>query len=1577
MRKLIDGASASFGSLPGFRSSARSSDSPVQGSFEAPSETGAQESQVEEEALQSVADDWTFEERMEYVNTLDIWSAASARNFSIPDVAAHRFLAEVVGLARLPKPWVAARSRKNLRYYKHSVRGETSWRHPLEAALKDIGIVAKEVLPMPTEAREARVKQVHDAWSTEATEAWAKWQMVDSDDGRVYYFNVETNECTWDEPNEVVLLPFKTKMQSIGFLYEETYVLSLLQYAHQQHALAQQQSAAPPPYVQGVATSLPSPAVSCSKAASPASPAAPAAVPAAQPAAHGAAAATAQPAAPERRERLRQQLPAVATSPWGGSNGDESPKGMGIESFGMNSFSQPDIRTKLLQSPGEVSPHLRELAQQASYATFQDSPKVPTEIWMRPTGYGEFLGLKLRGSSPSQVDTSVLEVMKHCLFLNLPAPWKAQKTGNEKIMFVHSGYIPEKKVRRHPLETLHKEIIIQLRKAASPEGKLTAEVSLPRLTNLLKRVAGPDELQSLGAWEIDSEGYARERESGERRKDDLRVAVASHVGTSLFVLRSVWEQVCAVCLDPDSAWEFPLSNEELWVVAAQQGENILRRKSGGKRRPSKESQGPALERLEHSGEFGHTSSQGSRGSEEHHKARARSGGLPPVLPEPEKETEKDPVGAVDKVSAASEDSLAYSSVSAQTGSSRTQPATRGQEPATAARGATAAVPAAAPPVAPPPPSQEPPAMSSQEKPKVFTGEGGKPHPDVESKRRKEAEAKEAAAAAAAEEGRRKQKEGEALRKQKEEEARRKAIEEEVRRKEEEVRRKEEEFRRNKEAERWKEMVAEEDRKRQELLDAAEMKRQQSVAELEAEIKRQQSVTELLQEAEIKRQQSVAELQDAETKRQQSVAELLEEESRKQQKLREAEEMRIQTLVAEEREKKQLALDEKQAQFEELLRKQQLQWETERETMRQQLEELEEERRRKEAEGSVKAKRSEAEEEKHAHQKQEEEEVRRREELEARVGQLEALLCEERRAHSEFRRPEHVQQPGQGGPAQPVHVPMLSPKLQQPLQVTYDYTYQSTAVGQAAWNGAQPHTAMPPPPDPSRAFALSSTQPTLPAVPLASLPMPHALPQPPAQAAATASQCHSRGSQMMEQPAAAVDTRELSAVTAQLECVVESLGQFADKQHAEAPQISGGWSTLDEPSRVADDMKQALKEQHDSLVELCTNTEAKLQSEVASMIQAASTAAESQQAEGKQLHKETLSQLQKAFQRQEVQASEAATTMAMTLQKQVVEQVAQFSDQLAASEKRHLTEMRQQESGHKESQERFQEQLQQLKHSEQAAMEAHRRHEQAMQQRVMETVQGLQTQLTAAEQARAEEADRARSSEANQLKQLKWEREERRIEEQGYWRRLTEFSEKESLLEDEHRRLQFDLQHLRDAEAHRQEEFKRRELEWRLERREIEIKAENRELEWRAECRQMSLDEEESMANRLEAEATQPVGSCGQKSDTVRSRVKGKLHTAVAGAREIQAEKSLLQQMSRPTSAYTKRLAPGSRPVEMAQRRSSDLGVSSSQQRLSKQRAQPHARGQSATSQRLRDRTLSDKTLQGELSQGSQILLSRW
>mmetsp|Transcript_485 Transcript_485/g.1575 ORF Transcript_485/g.1575 Transcript_485/m.1575 type:complete len:661 (-) Transcript_485:162-2144(-) len=169
-----------------------------------------------------VNEDWTLPEREDFVfQHLGHWSSDSRG-------AIRSYLADIVGQSRLPATWVVERDKENRRCYRHVRLKRATLQHPLAAAFRDISRVASETLTLNADSRKAEVRKHLSAWYAEAVTEWSHWAQVEEQPGKVYYYNQETMECTWDDPAEEVLLPYTIKLAAIERLLDDAVVHSYL-----------------------------------------------------------------------------------------------------------------------------------------------------------------------------------------------------------------------------------------------------------------------------------------------------------------------------------------------------------------------------------------------------------------------------------------------------------------------------------------------------------------------------------------------------------------------------------------------------------------------------------------------------------------------------------------------------------------------------------------------------------------------------------------------------------------------------------------------------------------------------------------------------------------------------------------------------------------------------------------------------------------------------------------------------------------------------------------------------------------------------------------------------------------------------------------------------------------------------------------------------------------------------------------------------------------------------------------------------------------------------------------------------
>merc|ERR1719498_759537 len=84
--------------------------------------------------------------------------------------------------------------------------------------------IAKSALATDAEQRQTYVEQLHAFWMQEANDMVSKWSAAEAEDGTQYFYNAETLESMWENPAEVVLAPYRVKLNAISMLIDDNHV---------------------------------------------------------------------------------------------------------------------------------------------------------------------------------------------------------------------------------------------------------------------------------------------------------------------------------------------------------------------------------------------------------------------------------------------------------------------------------------------------------------------------------------------------------------------------------------------------------------------------------------------------------------------------------------------------------------------------------------------------------------------------------------------------------------------------------------------------------------------------------------------------------------------------------------------------------------------------------------------------------------------------------------------------------------------------------------------------------------------------------------------------------------------------------------------------------------------------------------------------------------------------------------------------------------------------------------------------------------------------------------------------------
>ena len=115
--------------------------------------------------------------------------------------------------APLPAPWTMWFDKLSKTFFfTNSSTLETKWSHPLHHLLVELADVGRRVQVLPAAIKAEHLAALNRTWETEARAEILKWQTA-MDNGREYYYNVDTKEAMWERPVDAVLPAFFLKKQ--------------------------------------------------------------------------------------------------------------------------------------------------------------------------------------------------------------------------------------------------------------------------------------------------------------------------------------------------------------------------------------------------------------------------------------------------------------------------------------------------------------------------------------------------------------------------------------------------------------------------------------------------------------------------------------------------------------------------------------------------------------------------------------------------------------------------------------------------------------------------------------------------------------------------------------------------------------------------------------------------------------------------------------------------------------------------------------------------------------------------------------------------------------------------------------------------------------------------------------------------------------------------------------------------------------------------------------------------------------------------------------------------------------------
>jgi len=166
-------------------------------------------------------DEWTEEERANHVASLGLTHLPA-------EASVQRFLEDALSGAPLPDPWITNRDERGRLYFSNTATMASSWHHPVEHVLPELGDVCRSWLAMHEADRDSWVRKLHTNWTAEAEKQIQKWKAVADRTGQTYYYHADTKETMWENPKKVCLPQYYVKLQAVWRLTEAHYVDALL-----------------------------------------------------------------------------------------------------------------------------------------------------------------------------------------------------------------------------------------------------------------------------------------------------------------------------------------------------------------------------------------------------------------------------------------------------------------------------------------------------------------------------------------------------------------------------------------------------------------------------------------------------------------------------------------------------------------------------------------------------------------------------------------------------------------------------------------------------------------------------------------------------------------------------------------------------------------------------------------------------------------------------------------------------------------------------------------------------------------------------------------------------------------------------------------------------------------------------------------------------------------------------------------------------------------------------------------------------------------------------------------------------
>jgi hypothetical protein len=174
-------------------------------------------SDVEAHGEQSARNEWSSADRERLVERLQILALPSEQPIL-------KFLADAIWMTPMPVPWAMRRSKDGEVFFVNKATRETTWKHPLKEAMRELVDVCRVVMKLAPDLRRQALGTLQGRWEAEIEGELAKWYEVKSSSGRPYYAHRETGQSVWEHPSRVLLPAHFLKTAQVERLKDDNYL---------------------------------------------------------------------------------------------------------------------------------------------------------------------------------------------------------------------------------------------------------------------------------------------------------------------------------------------------------------------------------------------------------------------------------------------------------------------------------------------------------------------------------------------------------------------------------------------------------------------------------------------------------------------------------------------------------------------------------------------------------------------------------------------------------------------------------------------------------------------------------------------------------------------------------------------------------------------------------------------------------------------------------------------------------------------------------------------------------------------------------------------------------------------------------------------------------------------------------------------------------------------------------------------------------------------------------------------------------------------------------------------------------